>query len=156
MWDICASVFLCCYKRVIHRLVIFYSSRESAATLEAESGYTMEAPEVSEFRRHILEGSWSNAEAVLMRLGVTDMGALWVNADSLLSPCYAGLQFLLAVFRRLSFLLASRNILSFSRQERQQLHCRSYEMSLHRSMSTKSNCIFYQGMYFIHTPCSQL
>jgi hypothetical protein len=52
---------------------------ESAATLEAESGYTMEAPEVSEFRRYILEASWSNAEDALTRLGVDDSDGLWVR-----------------------------------------------------------------------------
>ncbi|KAF8965302.1 WD40 repeat-like protein [Flammula alnicola] len=43
---------------------------ESAATLEAESGYTMESPEVSQFRQYILDGMWSKAEAALVRLGV--------------------------------------------------------------------------------------
>ena len=52
--------------------------RESAATLEAESGYRMEAQEVSEFRQYILEASWSDAEDALMRLGVTDSDGLWV------------------------------------------------------------------------------
>jgi len=52
--------------------------RESAATLEAESGYTMEAPEVSQFRQYILEASWSDAEDALTRLGVTDSDGLWV------------------------------------------------------------------------------
>ncbi|PPQ68153.1 hypothetical protein CVT25_014079 [Psilocybe cyanescens] len=51
---------------------------ESAATLEAESGYTMEAPEVSQFRQYILEGMWSKAEAALMRLGVHEEEGLWV------------------------------------------------------------------------------
>ncbi|KIM79679.1 hypothetical protein PILCRDRAFT_74055 [Piloderma croceum F 1598] len=51
---------------------------ESAATLEAESGYTMEAPEVSQFRQYILEASWSDAEDALTRLGVTDSDGLWV------------------------------------------------------------------------------
>jgi hypothetical protein len=60
---------------------------ESAATLEAESGYVMEAPEVSEFRRHILEGSWSNAEDALMRLGVTDSEGLWVSICYLHPVC---------------------------------------------------------------------
>lgn len=53
---------------------------ESAATLEAESGYTMESPEVSEFRQCILDGAWNSAEAALMRLGVTDDEGLWVSA----------------------------------------------------------------------------
>ncbi|KAL6301773.1 WD40 repeat-like protein [Sparassis latifolia] len=50
---------------------------ESAATLEAESGYTMESPEVSEFRKCILDASWDSAEAALMRLGVADDERLW-------------------------------------------------------------------------------
>ncbi|KAI0797559.1 WD40 repeat-like protein [Abortiporus biennis] len=45
---------------------------ESAATLEAESGYTMETPQVSEFRQCILDGAWSNAETALMHLGVNE------------------------------------------------------------------------------------
>ncbi|KAG2061593.1 WD40 repeat-like protein [Suillus hirtellus] len=49
---------------------------ESAATLEAESGYSLEAPEVSEFRQHILRGAWADAEPLLIELGVTDADAL--------------------------------------------------------------------------------
>ena len=56
----------------------FFVFRESAATLEAESGYSMEAPEVSEFRLYILEARWNEAEAALIRLGVTEDGGLWV------------------------------------------------------------------------------
>ncbi|KAL0946759.1 hypothetical protein HGRIS_012935 [Hohenbuehelia grisea] len=47
-------------------------SSESAATLEAESGYSMEAPEVSEFRQYVLDGQWSKAEAALLQLGDID------------------------------------------------------------------------------------
>ena len=47
---------------------------ESAATLEAESGYAMESSEVSQFRQLILDGLWSKADAALMRLGVEDEG----------------------------------------------------------------------------------
>ncbi|OCH88195.1 WD40 repeat-like protein [Obba rivulosa] len=50
---------------------------ESAATLEAESGYVMEAPEVAEFRKCILDASWDRAEAALLRLGVGDDDRLW-------------------------------------------------------------------------------
>ncbi|KAF5381032.1 hypothetical protein D9615_004152 [Tricholomella constricta] len=50
---------------------------ESAATLEAESGYVMEEPEVYAFRQCILEGSWTKAEAALMRLMVSDDEGLW-------------------------------------------------------------------------------
>ncbi|KDQ33398.1 hypothetical protein PLEOSDRAFT_1073660 [Pleurotus ostreatus PC15] len=45
---------------------------ESASALEAESGYTLEASEVSQFRRYILEGQWTKAEAILMHIGVVD------------------------------------------------------------------------------------
>ncbi|KAI0748620.1 WD40 repeat-like protein [Daedaleopsis nitida] len=50
---------------------------ESAATLEAESGYIMETPEVAEFRRCILDASWDSAVAALVRLGVTEGEGLW-------------------------------------------------------------------------------
>ncbi|THH20764.1 hypothetical protein EUX98_g8521 [Antrodiella citrinella] len=50
---------------------------ESAAILEAESGYTMETSEVSEFRQCILDGAWDSAEAALMQLGVADDDGLW-------------------------------------------------------------------------------
>ncbi|KAK7054652.1 hypothetical protein VNI00_003115 [Paramarasmius palmivorus] len=52
---------------------------ESAATLEAESGYTMEAPEVREFRRYILDGMWGKAEAALTRFAVDEETLLEVN-----------------------------------------------------------------------------
>ena len=53
--------------------------RESAATLEAESGYIMETPEVAEFRRCILDASWHSAEDALLRLGVKEGEGLWVR-----------------------------------------------------------------------------
>ena len=53
--------------------------RESAATLEAESGYIMETPEVAEFRRCIRDASWDSAESALARLGVTEGEGLWVR-----------------------------------------------------------------------------
>jgi len=52
---------------------------ESAATLEAESGYVMEAPEVSDFREYILEGSWLKAEAALLSLGINQEEGIWVR-----------------------------------------------------------------------------
>lgn len=75
MSDICEST------SPIPLIIISYAGdhRESAATLEAESGYIMEAPEVSEFRHHILDGFWTKAEAALQRLGVTDEEGLWVH-----------------------------------------------------------------------------
>lgn len=54
------------------------SGSESAATLEAESGYAMETPEVADFRRFILEARWSKAENALQHLGVRDREGLWV------------------------------------------------------------------------------
>ncbi|KAI0273432.1 WD40 repeat-like protein [Gloeopeniophorella convolvens] len=50
---------------------------ESAATLEAESGYVMETPRVAEFRQCILDGAWSEAEAALEHLSVADDDGLW-------------------------------------------------------------------------------
>ncbi|KAH7910762.1 WD40 repeat-like protein [Hygrophoropsis aurantiaca] len=50
---------------------------ESAATLEAESGYSLESSDVSNFRNYILEASWSSAEALLIQLGVADKESLW-------------------------------------------------------------------------------
>ncbi|KAI0685665.1 WD40 repeat-like protein [Cytidiella melzeri] len=50
---------------------------ESAATLEAESGYTMETSDVSSFRECILSGDWATAEAVLLRLGLSGEDGLW-------------------------------------------------------------------------------
>ncbi|KAJ8078989.1 hypothetical protein PM082_013273 [Marasmius tenuissimus] len=45
---------------------------ESAATLEAESGYTMESSEARSFRDHVLMGNWGKAEAALSRMGMID------------------------------------------------------------------------------------
>ncbi|KAH0830645.1 hypothetical protein J3R83DRAFT_2100 [Lanmaoa asiatica] len=50
---------------------------ESAATLEAESGYSLEAPEVTEFRRYILDADWANAESLLSHLTAADEDAIW-------------------------------------------------------------------------------
>ncbi|KAJ7074314.1 WD40 repeat-like protein [Mycena amicta] len=43
---------------------------ESAATLEAESGYAMESPEVAQFRHYITDGQWAKVESSLHALGV--------------------------------------------------------------------------------------
>ncbi|KDQ07069.1 hypothetical protein BOTBODRAFT_120606 [Botryobasidium botryosum FD-172 SS1] len=43
---------------------------ESARTLEAESGYTLESGIVAEFRRAVIEGEWEELEAALLQLGV--------------------------------------------------------------------------------------
>ncbi|KAF8844876.1 WD40 repeat-like protein [Paxillus ammoniavirescens] len=50
---------------------------ESAATLEAESGYSLEATEVTEFRQYVLSADWANAESLLSQLAVVDEEALW-------------------------------------------------------------------------------
>lgn len=57
--------------------------------MEAESGYTMESSEVSEFRQCILDGAWDNAEAALMRLGVADNDGLWVSLSMAFSQTLA-------------------------------------------------------------------
>ncbi|KAG6335210.1 hypothetical protein ID866_3881 [Astraeus odoratus] len=49
---------------------------QSAATLEAESGYSLEAEEVAEFRQYILNAEWTNAEALLPSL-IADDDMLW-------------------------------------------------------------------------------
>lgn len=59
---------------------------ESAATLEAESGYTMETSDVSRFRQCILEGDWDSAEETLMRLGLSEEEGLWVSNASIMIP----------------------------------------------------------------------
>lgn len=64
------------------RVVLYYPNAtysESAATLEAESGFTMESTEVAEFRQCILDADWMRADAALMRLGVADDERLWVS-----------------------------------------------------------------------------
>lgn len=54
------------------------SFSESAATLEVESGYSLESHQVAAFRRCILDGSWDEAESGLSQLGVTDEDSLLV------------------------------------------------------------------------------
>jgi hypothetical protein len=63
------------------------SHSESAATLEAESGYAMEKPEVTDFRQYILDARWSKAENALQRLGVQDREGLWVRASLNFQAC---------------------------------------------------------------------
>ena len=67
------------YFSTLSRVVAQPLISESAATLEAESGYAMESPEVSEFRQYILDGLWSKAEMALERLGVQEDEGLWVR-----------------------------------------------------------------------------
>jgi WD repeat-containing protein 26 len=52
---------------------------QSAATLEAESGYEMETPQAAIFRQYILDGAWDDAEAALAGLGMTDGNGLVVS-----------------------------------------------------------------------------
>lgn len=63
------------------RLVILTwgSFSESAATLEAESGYSLESHQVTAFRRCILDGLWDQADDALLLLGVTDEDNLLVS-----------------------------------------------------------------------------
>lgn len=76
MWDMCmCTSFFCTLLRIDLKPLI----SESAATLEAESGYTMETAEVSQFRQYILDGMWSKAEAALVQLGVQEDEGLWVR-----------------------------------------------------------------------------
>ena len=58
------------------------SVSESAATLEAESGYSMEEPQVKRFREYIVSGMWSKAEDALLRLGIVNEDNLWVRGIS--------------------------------------------------------------------------
>lgn len=43
---------------------------ESAETLESESGYSLESPEVAEFRRSVLEGDWTKVIGSLSEMGI--------------------------------------------------------------------------------------
>ena len=49
-------------------LIIHHS--ESAATLEAESGFVMELPAVKAFREQIIDGLWDAAETTLRNMNV--------------------------------------------------------------------------------------
>jgi hypothetical protein len=52
--------------------------------LEAESGYELEAPKVTQFRQYILDGMWLKAEEALDHLNVVDEDDLLVRATPLL------------------------------------------------------------------------
>jgi hypothetical protein len=54
--------------------------RETAATLEAESGYKLESTDVVQLRRSIENGLWDDAADMLIRLGVTAEGELRVRS----------------------------------------------------------------------------
>lgn len=90
---------------------------ESAATLEAESGYTMETSDVSKFRQCILDGDWSSAEDIFVRLGLSDEDSLWVQSG----PNTLSLSILNCVYRKRNSSSASRNILSCLNRERRPL-----------------------------------
>lgn len=64
---------------ILIRTLVHAHDSESAATLEAESGYSMESPEVTLFRQHILDGMWTKAEARLPHLCIDDPEALLVR-----------------------------------------------------------------------------
>lgn len=61
------------------RLTTSLVFRETAATLEAESGYSLEAPSVSSFKRYIINGDWESADDVLTQLGVENEEVLLVR-----------------------------------------------------------------------------
>lgn len=47
------------------------AQRETAATLEIESGYRLESADVAQLRHSVKTGMWDEAPALLRRLGVT-------------------------------------------------------------------------------------
>jgi hypothetical protein len=55
--------------------------RQSAAVLEAESGYVFESDMVSQFRQSVLQGQWDAVEQVLEDMGVHGDGQLRVCAS---------------------------------------------------------------------------
>ena len=78
MWAMRAS--FCSSPTFIVPLTSVFSCRESAATLEAESGYIMEVSEVSQFRQNILEGNWDQAISLLHSMGI--------DSEEILLVCY--------------------------------------------------------------------
>ncbi len=48
----------------------FYYYRRSAAFLEKNSGILLQAPDVTEFCRSVLEGQWAKVDALLPSLGI--------------------------------------------------------------------------------------
>jgi len=49
-------------------MLSFAAYRDTASTLQAESGFTVEDPAVASFRQSILEGRWSDVEAIVSSL----------------------------------------------------------------------------------------
>ncbi|OBZ75757.1 WD repeat-containing protein 26 [Grifola frondosa] len=95
---------------------------ESAATLEAESGYIMETPEVAEFRKCILDAYWDSAEAALMRLGVAEGERLWEAKFLISQQKYLEL---LEAHKTTAALQVLRNELAPLKVEPEQLHALS-------------------------------
>ena len=70
------------YPSHVH-IMLMSLHRESATALEHESGYAMEATDVSDFRQYVMDGQWTKAESVLTRLVAPDDEAgLWVRHHS--------------------------------------------------------------------------
>lgn len=57
---------------------------KAAGQLEEDSEYTLEAPQVSQFRRAILNGEWSKAEKLLYSLEINKDEDINVSLDRLL------------------------------------------------------------------------
>ena len=64
----------------------FLSCRQSAAVLEAESGYVFESDMVAQFRQSVLQGEWDAVEQVLEDMGVHGDAQLRVCAPSKVLP----------------------------------------------------------------------
>ena len=58
-----SDLILCWWRNIFSHLL-----RESANTLEEESGFVMESPDVLRFRRLVLDGRWSETEKELSNL----------------------------------------------------------------------------------------
>lgn len=56
--------------RITIQSLVDLGYHRAAAVLEEESEYTLESPEVSEFRKAVLEGQWSKAEELLFGLEI--------------------------------------------------------------------------------------
>jgi len=129
-------------------LITLVLASESAATLEAESGYVMETSRVAEFRRCILEGMWSEAESALEHLGVAENDGLWVcfiAHDGTFLNSHS------PVFRRQSSISANRNILNTLKVARHRWPYTFCETNLLPSTRTRSCCTHFQGLsYSLH------
>lgn len=52
-----------------------YGYAESAKTIEHESGYKLQSPEIVEFKRKVLNGEWDTVEDLLPALGLAEESA---------------------------------------------------------------------------------